>query len=236
MRASTSIIVLGLVTGTVIACGPHDRTGSGDPDAGAPGDTDASVNTETCGDGLDNDGDSSIDEMCPCTPGLTQACYPGAPTEIGVGPCRQGTQTCLGEEEFGDWGPCTDAIGPSPELCNTFDDDCDGTADDGLPDCMIVEVTVDIDGDCVYASCPAQAPYPIGCNITMEGGDPRGCVALNGTSGLYFQEGDNCGAGHVSGTLLCSTQPGGPLDEMNCAINKPEKFYPADPSGCPDVN
>jgi len=112
---------------------------------------------------------------------------------------------------------------------------------DGLPSDK-VEYTlqwldVDIDGDCLTASCPAEAPYPVGCNIDMDGGDERGCVASSPMdSVVYFQEGDACGAGHVAGTLLCSATPGLPLTEANCPMNKSQKFYPAASNDCPDTN
>jgi hypothetical protein len=113
-----------------------------------------------------------------------------------------------------------------------LDNDCDGTADEGCP--TIVTVTVNLDGDCVTARCPPEAPYPVGCDITMAGGDSRGCVASTPTSPVvYFQEGDRCGAGHVTGTLDCSSEPGAPLNATNCPINKPTRYYPADRSGCP---
>jgi hypothetical protein len=92
--------------------------------------------------------------------------------------------------------------------------------------------------------CPPQAPYPFGCHIMMKGNDSRGCVANRlGSSSVYFQEGNACpppppfdigDSGHVSGTLLCSTQlPSTPLDAKSCAINKAEPIYPSDATGCP---
>jgi hypothetical protein len=98
--------------------------------------------------------------------------------------------------------------------------------------------------DCTFASCPPQAPYPIGCTITMEGNDARGCVANTpGTPLVYFQEGDACplfpgcgavcGAGSITGILACSSQPGATLGPASCAINKAEPHYPADAAGCP---
>ena len=53
---------------------------------------------------------------------------------------------------------------------------------------------------------------------------------------VYFQEGDACGSGHVSGTLLCAAQPGLPLTEANCPMNKSVKFYPTTSGDCPDTN
>ena len=54
-------------------------------------------------------------------------------------------------------------------------------------------------------SCPSAAPYPIACQLDFKGGDARGCVAHNsGSSTVYLQEGNACGAGRVVGTLKCS--------------------------------
>ena len=66
---------------------------------------------EIC-DNDDNDCDGMIDEN------LTRACG------IDVGECSAGTQTCTA----GVWGACSN-VGPSPEMCNGLDDDCDGLVD-----------------------------------------------------------------------------------------------------------
>jgi len=166
-----------------------------------------------------------------CEPGATRSCYEGPPGTEGVGACVAGVATCGGSTEFGAWGPCIGAVYPAEEVCSSgIDEDCNDEVDEAC----VVEVPVDIDGDCVTASCPPEAPHPIGCAITMDGNDSRGCVANGpGSPDVYFQEGDKCGVGHVGGTLSCSSQQGAALSEMNCTINKSDKFYPTSPSGCP---
>jgi hypothetical protein len=204
---------------------------------------------EVCGNGIDEDCDGK-DLACAnkpdagsaktfdvllkqqtCTPGQKQACYSGPPGTAGKGPCKAGAQTC---QPDGNWGPCAGEVKPKPEVCNNWvDEDCDGK-DQLCPG--TTAVTLNINGDCVTASCPPNAPYPVGCNVTFVGGDHRGCVANTpGSPVVYFQEGDVCSAGHLSGTLLCSSQPGGALNATNCPINKPTKYYPPTKSGCPDT-
>ena len=86
------------------------------------------------------------------------------------------------------------------------------------------------------ASCPPEAPYPVGCTVFFTPGDPRGCVANQpNDSVVYFQAGDQCDAGLVTGTLLCSEEPGEGLNAQNCPVNKPEVTYPPAPDGCPDT-
>ncbi len=92
---------------------------------------------DTCGDGLDNDCDGSVDEDdsgdCKCIveegSSIQKTCYTGAPSTRNKGLCRDGLQNCVNST----WAQCQDDVLPAIEKPDGFDNDCDGEVDEGLP-------------------------------------------------------------------------------------------------------
>jgi len=77
---------------------------------------------EICGDGIDNDCDGVVDDGC------ANAAPFDVPCGLNVGECRQGTMKC--DPVAKTCGPCAGAVGPSVEICDGKDNDCNGQVDE----------------------------------------------------------------------------------------------------------
>ncbi|MGH7789200.1 MAG: MopE-related protein [Candidatus Binatia bacterium] len=157
---------------------------------------------ETC-DNLDNDCDGQSDES---DPGGGGACATG-----NLGICAAGVEHCLSGAIA-----CVQTNTAHAEVCNTLDDDCDGSADDGNPGggavCSTGQPGVCGPGvvQCSAGSLTCQANLSAtpevcnglddNCNVTVDEGNPGGgAVCATGLQGV-------CAAGTTqcqSPTLVC---------------------------------
>ena len=74
---------------------------------------------------LDDDCNGVVD-------GFTGTCEM-SPGVLDTGECEYGYRMCLCTGGVFSWTACMGGIGPTSEVCNGLDDDCDGTPDDGNP-------------------------------------------------------------------------------------------------------
>jgi hypothetical protein len=158
---------------------------------------------EVC-DNLDNDCDTRIDE------GVTRPCG----TDLGE--CTVGVQTCVA----GEFGACS-GVGPSPEVCDNLDNDCDGVVDGLTRPCGssvgacipgTQTCTAGSFGTCIGAIGPtAERCNAIDddCDGRTDEGNPGGGVACGDATGECEPGITSC----VGGRLVCEGGRG-PVEEL----------------------
>jgi len=156
--------LLSLAVATIAACGstPDPTSTLGGTSAvGAPSAPASEAGAPAFGGGDAGGGNES------CAPGTTRACFPFATGAAGIGACKAGAQACSRAGEFGTWGECAGAAGPSAEVCGDgVDNDCNGTADDACAP----EAGAPIDAEIEFHHLADTAAWTNCLKIQVNGG------------------------------------------------------------------
>ncbi len=166
---------------------------------------------ETC-NLRDDDCDGTVDEGDPGS---------GASCGSSTGACTQGTMHCVGGALT-----CMGGTGPTPEVCNGIDDDCDGAVDQGNPGGGRVcgsSLGVCTPGReqctggslvCVGASTPGTESCNAlddDCDGMVDEGNPGGGTSCGSSIGACVAGTLQC----MGGGLVCSGEMGPTLEVCN---------------------
>lgn len=88
-------------------------------------------------------------EGCECEPGVDTevSCFDGEGALVGVGACEKGIRSC--DADTAQWGACEGQRLSASEDCDSVDNDCDGTIDEGVDNCQQL---IHYPGACVMTS------------------------------------------------------------------------------------
>jgi hypothetical protein len=226
LAGTVSLVALSLTGCGAPALSLPDAGGEFHPDPSDGGMTEGAIedaglgctSDSECAKGLvcvRSTGDCVLSELPPVDmpdAGHQPACNEGESITCGaskIGECRLGVSTCTD----GGFGACVGSVGPTAELCNGKDDDCDGLIDEdqadiacGLGECRRVQASC-VDG--APMACVPGTPAAEICNGKDD--DCDGTVD-DGLGNL------NCGVGACARTVAA------------CVMGQPQMCLPGMPS------
>ena len=210
---------------------PTSGEGASEPSTGSTGgvlgEPPVAPPSEQRCDGVDDNGNGVVDEGCACAVGETRACYGGPAITRRVGTCADGQQTCEGTEAWAVWSDCVGDVGPTADIEDGLDNDCDGEADNA-PKCGPDQNAVperctngeddDCDGlaDCLDPDCSTEPNCAENCTdgVDNDGDGMIDCADAACAGGPSCQEVchdgvDNDGDGQIDcADTDCSGGPG----------------------------
>ncbi len=109
----------------------------------------------------------------------TVTCYDGANGTLGKGVCKSGKKTC---DASGNLSACTGQVIPATkELCNSLDDTCDGTTDEGCaPTSFVARV-----GNATLTGTSGNLTARIGVGLSQASGTASGSGSVSANVGFY---------------------------------------------------
>lgn len=170
---------------------------------------------EVC-DSIDNDCDGKLNES-PLSQNefLSKSCYTGSRGTDKNGPCRSGISVCeevvtntdAGVVTSYEYGECQNQVLPEEESCDSIDNDCDRSVDEGvLNDCNECGPLPDEVCDFLDNDCDGVIDEDAGdceCDNPLYVPQPESCNGLDDDCDDFIDEGP--GGGPL--TSLCATNP-----------------------------